>query len=595
MKAKTLVALVIASPFLTIEASGQRALQPAETRQIFQQLTSQPRRTWLPAGTIEAVCQAYQAPKTTDSAEIDGEIDRQLKEYQSNPNKRELAEEGQKMMLEAIPFNVRYKLSNEFTMTSRVIVKYDGQRFYWEIAVDSRTDSVVPEAALAGNFMTDQFDLGFNQKRIFAWDGEKYITYAATGANATVDAAGRLPSAVNGPLTAGLIPWGFGKFTFANLITAKIAATEAIADAKAQMQMTLTWADEPAVKLTLDPSKNYAVTAATLATPSNMLIDYLCSDYKQVGESWVPSKIVIERHDATTGKALHSEQWTLTTIDNAMPDADSFTVEFEPGTHIDYISPVTKTAQAYVTSSTGGDRILAERLAYAAMEGKQTQNCATAALKYTASQLGKPVSDSRLASLVGSNQQTNLRAMKTFAKNMGLYCRAVKTDLATLRGLDGVQAILYMPRKQHFVVLDEVDNRSVRLVDLSSDRFYYPQSVDSFPAQWSDGVALLLSRRPIRSRLNDLPNAALTGIVGGYWTCTRLYQKEDVVECAYDCPSTYEYYWTRFTCESAPAGSCQGAILVRWQECPCEYDSALACAANSEWTFHYMRGCNPPQ
>ena len=158
MNAKTVLTLIILSPFLTITALGQRTLQPDETRQILQRLTSQPRSTWLPAGTIQAIHQEYGSPKTLNETEIGGEIDKQIREYKDNPKKRELAEEGQKLKLEAMPFNVRYRMSNEFTMISQVTVKYDGDRFYWQIDVSSRKDSVKPDAALAGNFMTEQFD-----------------------------------------------------------------------------------------------------------------------------------------------------------------------------------------------------------------------------------------------------------------------------------------------------------------------------------------------------------------------------------------------------------------------------------------------------
>lgn len=592
MKARIFLVLAIVSPLLAVAASAQRTLQPDEIRGIFQQLTSQPRNTWLTAGTLEAIHQEYGAPKTTDPAEINREIDRQVEEYQANPNKPELAEEGQKMKLAAIPFNVRYKLANEFTMTSHVIVKYDGERFYWEITVDSRRDSVVPEAALAGNFETEQFDLNFNQKRIFAWDGEKYTTYTVSGANAIVDAAGRLPRGVNGPLTAGLIPWGRGLFSLANLTAATTVATEVAADGKTQVQMKLTWAGGSSTNLTLDSSKDYAVTAATLPVYSDVLVSYLCSDYKQVGGRWVPSRIVIERRDATSNNILHSDQWTLTAVSDTTPDPESFEIEFTPGTHIDYLSPVTKASQQYDWPAAGGTRLVADRLAYAATEGKEAQNCATVALKYAASLLGKPVSDSRLAHLVGSDRLTSLRAMKAFAKDMGLYCRAVQTDLATLRDLDGVQAILHIPGKQHYVVLDEVENQSVRLIDLSSSRFYYPQSVDSFPAQWPNGVALLLSNRPIRGRFSDLPDTALTAIVGGYWTCTKLYQQAYEVPCNQSCTSLYQVYFKRYTCESAPEGNCQGTVFVRYQESPCLMDYGQGiCGITYEWTYYYMRGC----
>ena len=59
--------------------------------------------------------------------------------------------------------------------------------------------------------------MSWNQRRIFAWDGQEYTTYSVSGGHADVDAAGKLQRAVTGPLTAGLIPWGYGRFSIANL------------------------------------------------------------------------------------------------------------------------------------------------------------------------------------------------------------------------------------------------------------------------------------------------------------------------------------------------------------------------------------------
>ena len=139
-------------------AFADRPLERAEILQILQEVTGQPRKTWIPAGTIEATHEEYKAPQTTDPNEINGQIAEKVQEYQANPNKRERAETLQKMRLDAIPFNIRYRLSNEYTMSSTSVVRFDGARFYWEINVDSRTDSVKPGKDLAGNFMTEQFN-----------------------------------------------------------------------------------------------------------------------------------------------------------------------------------------------------------------------------------------------------------------------------------------------------------------------------------------------------------------------------------------------------------------------------------------------------
>jgi len=151
MKTKNILLAVVFLLSVSCAAFADRELDRTEILQIFQQLTSQPRKTWISAGTIEATREEYKAPKTTDRNEINNQINQSVQEYQSSLDKRELTENLQKMKLDAIPFNVRYRLSNEYTMNSTVTVRYDGNRFYWEINVDSRNDSVKPGKDLAGN------------------------------------------------------------------------------------------------------------------------------------------------------------------------------------------------------------------------------------------------------------------------------------------------------------------------------------------------------------------------------------------------------------------------------------------------------------
>jgi hypothetical protein len=132
MKARFLLPVVVLLLCLTTLASGQRTLQSDEILQIFTKLTSEPRTAWIPAGTIGATHREQREPKITDSTVLADEIDKRVKEYKDKPNKIELTDELQKMKLAAIPFNVRYKLANRHTMDSTVVVKYDGERFYWE-------------------------------------------------------------------------------------------------------------------------------------------------------------------------------------------------------------------------------------------------------------------------------------------------------------------------------------------------------------------------------------------------------------------------------------------------------------------------------
>ena len=189
-------------------AFADRQFENAEIKQIFQQLTSQPRRTWIPAGSIEAIHEEYKAPKTMNTEDVKRRISEKITEYQDSSNKLESTETMQKMKLDAIPFNERYKLLNEFTMSSKETVRFDGERFYWEITVHSRKDSVTPSKELADNFMTEEFNLDWNERRVFVWDGENYTVYSLPVNCAVVDSTDATPHVVNGPLTAGVIPWG---------------------------------------------------------------------------------------------------------------------------------------------------------------------------------------------------------------------------------------------------------------------------------------------------------------------------------------------------------------------------------------------------
>jgi len=379
---------------------------------VFQHLTSQPRKTWIPAGTIQATHHEYAAAKVTDAAQVRDEIDRRIKEYQNSPDKPELTEELQKMKLDAIPFNVRFKLANEYTMDSQVTVRYDGERFYWAIDVDSRQDSIMPDSALAGNVMTEHFDLNFNQRRVVVWNGDTYAVYTASGKCATVDAAGRFPHAVNGPLTAGLIPWGYGRFSYANLSTANASATELDLGGTTQIQMSLAWPDGWSASVTLDPSRDYAVTACTLPGANDSLWSNSYDGYRQVAGAWVPSAISLERRDALTGRLLASDLWNLTNVDGKAPTPDQFVVAYETDTVVQYDSPVTSELSIYLhADSVDTDRLLADRIAYASGEGTKRQNCGTAAFAHVASRLGKSVSSSALESLVGSDGRTTLLAM----------------------------------------------------------------------------------------------------------------------------------------------------------------------------------------
>jgi hypothetical protein len=600
MKTNHFVSAVVLVLFTSCLAFADRPLEKAEILQIFEKLTSQLRKTWIPAGTIQAEREEYRAPKATDLSDIKGRIRKKITEYQSKLNKRELTENIQKMKLDAIPFNVRYELSNEYTMSSTVTVKFDGDRFYWEINVDSRKDLVKPGRELEGNFMTDQFDLDWNARRIFAWDGEKYTTYFLPGNQAIVDTTGRTPHFVNGPLTAGIIPWGYGYYNYENLTAADSSAVEKYVDGRTQVHLTLNNPDGSEMLFVMDPAKDYAVLSCLINGRGNKVVSNQYSGYQLVSGNWVPAILLLEQYEAGSNRLLARDLWNITSIDTDVPESYDFDVSYETDALIEYFSSVSEKSALYRHSDTiNTDQLLADRLAFAVNEGSLSQNCATAALKYAISQLGKEVTDQQLARLVsGWSRQTNLYSMKRFVQQMGLYCRIVKTDIQTLKGLDDCEAILYIPGKKHFVVLEAIDDKYVWSVDLASRKFYYRTDIDFFGMDWTEGVALLVSKSPIKGEYAEINENELANITGasGY-QCNILRQEDDVVFCEYvagECGGNYIEFKERWGCGPDDSGSCSQSKMVRYTRTPCIEDiqNPYGCKTIDEWISYYMRACD---
>ena len=579
---------------------ADRPLERAEILQIFEQLTSCPRKTWIPACTIEATHQEYKAAAITDANEINRRIAGEIQNYQGDLNKRELTEELQKMKLDAIPFNVRYELFNEYTMNSTVLLKFDGNRFYWEINVDSRTDSLKPRKDLTDNFMTEQFDLGANKRRIFAWDGQTYTTYFLPGNNATVDARVETPHAINGPLTAGLVPWGYGHYSYSNLCAAESTGVETTVDNQIRIDLTVREADGSEYHFLLDPIRAYALISCSITRSDGSISSRHYSDYEYISNRWVPKTILIEQLEAGSGRLMARDLWNLTTIDGNIPQTDTFDVPYESDALIEYFSDGSTRPVMYRHSNTvDTKRLLAERQVLVDSDGTQVRNCATIALKYVSSELGASIAEEDLASLVNqANGTTSLYDMKYFMQGYGLYCRAVKTDIKTITNLTGCKAILHIPGKNHFVVVERIDDQNVWTIDLSDDRFYYRTDIGFFDMDWTEGTALLVSNQPINGEFNEISDNNSINITGGAgYSCTKLLQTYNVIFCSEVgglCGGCYYVYYTRYGCEAAESGSCSTSMLVRYKKTPCIDDPEVpgACTGTGVWTSYYMKACN---
>ncbi len=601
MKTAVILCTVAVSLCLPSAAFSQTTLDQAKTESILKQLTSQPRKTWISAGTIQGTHYERRDPVITDSATIDEKIAQAVTEYKADTAKNETSTDPQELELKAIPFNVKYKLANTYTMTSTEVVDYDGERFRWEITTSSRTDSIRPDATVATNPLIDAFQPDVNKYRVFTWDGQGYATTCNGGETVVVDVDNRLPRSVNGPLTAGLIPWGNDKFSYDSLADADIVATNSFDGAVKTIHLSIAHSDGSATQVNLDPAKNYAVTSATLTTSSGFEVSYRLSDYASFDGQWVPSSVVVERKNVGEENQMPTvEQWSnIKVVSTAAPALNRFAVDLALNALVEYLTPAAASSSLYVNSGeTDMDTLLGERLAYGLGEGKRYQNCATVALQHVASQFGKPVPHAAMTDLVNTAGVTNLYDLKQSAQESGLYGRIVKTDVAGLRNLGTAKAILHLPSKSHFVVVDHVDNQYVWLVDLSNKTFYYPKSVASLPLEWTEGTALLLSDQPITGEFAGIPDAATKDTVGGTtgYACNRLIQEEDIVTCTQvgaDCQGLYIFFFEVWGCGPAASGTCSTHEIISRQYTPCVMDPVFGCTVFSNWYYKTTEACTP--
>jgi hypothetical protein len=296
---------------------------------------------------------------------------------------------------------------------------------------------------------------------------------------------------------------------------------------------------------------------------------------------------------------LRSDKWDFGTVSTAVPGPEKFSVSLGAGTAVEYYSTMSSKASVYrYSNAVDTDLLLAERLAYAAGEGSQLQNCGTASLQYAATQMGKTPTASQLAQLIDADGQTTMYDLKQCAQRLGLYCRVVRTDLATLETLSGCKAILHLPGQDHFVVLDHVDDRYAWAVDLSKDAFYCRMDRAFMANDWSDGVALLISNQPITGAFSDLSDGSLRNIHGGAgWSCTELLQEEWIIPCddagGYNCYGYFQWYFERWGCESAPSGTCTTSQYARMAGNDCYWDVfGGSCQVTGTWDWYGMAACN---
>jgi bacteriocin-like protein len=558
MKIRDFVPAVILLFIAQSLALADRQLNRTEILQIFKTLTNQPRKTWIPCGVIEAT-------------------------------------------------HLEYKPSNGYMIESTVVVKYDGDRFYWETNIDSYTRQTEPQLNPRSNSSGDDFDLSWNKKRVFAWDGERYTMYFRPSNRAIVNEnPNDVLITVNGPLTAGIIPWGYGMYTLESLSAAESSAVEVVVNAQKQVHLTLKKADTPEMVFVLDPTKDYAVLSCSASRLGCLSVTKTYGNYKLVSSGWIPTSIIIEQYNRSkkSPELLSYDCWDFTSIRVSSPHPASFCIQYETDALVEYYSLTTDKPLSYrYYDEVDIDSLLQERLSIASAHNTQAQNCATLAVKYVLARLGKNVTGEELAELVNEpNKVTSLYALRQFSQELGFHCLAVKTDIATLKNLNACQVILHLPGPNHFVVLEYIDDEYIWIIDLDSNKLYYRTKLNLFKLDWNAGIALIVSNEPLNltGNFTELSDEQLNEIIGGFpkYDCTDLIQEYDVVFCSEMigglCGSVYIKFYNRYGCEEDPnGGTCAGTDLVGNVWCVCIEDpqNPGACVGTGDWYSQYIRAC----
>lgn len=540
-------------------AYADRQLSRNETLQLFQALTAQPRETWITAGTIDAIHQ-------------------------------------------------RYIASDGYFTESNVVVKFDGDRFWWGINTVPKQGQVNTRQELLNRKVAKNT----NAKRIFVWDGEKFTRYFKSDKHATVTENPSNPALVRGPLTAGVIPWGHGIYTYQELSNIESVAEEIdLGNGEKKIRLVLKKSNIYEIEFVLDPSKDNAVLSWKLKYTGLPIIVQSYGNYQLFTNKWLPQNITIERYDnSKSPAALFSyDEWNFHSIDLNQPNSDSFGVIYEDDTLVELrLSGSNKSLLYHSLGRTDTDFLLQYKRAIME-DNSQAKNCATVAMEYIAAQLGKQACETELAALINRpDNKTTLYNLKQFAQELGLNCYAAKTNIQGLKSLkrEQCQVILHMTGDDHYVVLGHINDKYAWIVDLESSRFHYRIDIGTFKMMWSEGIAMLISNEPLTASdaFTGLGNEQISQITGGAMVfnmkCTEVIQEPDVIFCSDPvfglCGGLYTDFTKLWGCgEGEDGDECMGDIVIGNASLLCINDPQEPwgeCITDEDWRVQYMRACD---
>jgi hypothetical protein len=223
--------------------------------------------------------------------------------------------------------------------------------------------------------------------------------------------------------------------------------------------------------------------------------------------------------------------------------------------------------------------------------------CGIIAMQYVAEKLGKAATLKELQEMVhGNGRDVSFFQLKAIAEKLGLYACAVKVDLVTIGALD-YEKILYLPETKHFVVVGHIDEKYVRLIDLSSNRFYYRDTIEHLNSMWQ-GQVLLVDNKSLylASPIIELPYEETCKIIGGgCQKCDKKLQDAADFPCqevSGECGGEHTVYYQRYGCGSASTSPCNETGMVGHKSEACVSDpNTQNCTGDGEWASSSIQAC----
>jgi hypothetical protein len=560
MKNKIIVALFILISTMTSSLFADRVLERSEIVNIIEHLTNNPQQRWITQGTIEATLQSFNS------------------------------------------------ITNH-TTESNEIIRYDGNKFYWEINIIS--DKL--DKRQNNSESPDEKDTYLNTKRIFTWDGQWYNMYfvPAKHAISTQNLTDISPT-ITGCLTAGIIPWGNGIYSYNNLLSSELEAKEIESNEQKLIHLTIKNLNGIELLLVLDPTKDYAAMSSSIKDSGNSCIQQEYSNHILTNGRWIPSTILIERYtDCLKSKRLISyDYWTFNRISTDKPAETTFNAAYENNTLIEY-RPSSNNGSLFCQYSSRIDTksLLDKKLTALKNSGEYRQNCATSALKYAIESFSKYITDSDFAVLVNkSDGGTSLLTMQQYSKSVGLQSLAARIDVQLLNNTADCKAILYLPWNNHYVVFSHIENNNVWVIDMTNNKFCYSIPIEKFSSKEAKAncVVLFISNKAIsiNGTFAEISNDELAGIIGsaisaiGEYSCTDLIQSYNVQFCTEPigiiCMGEYRVWFNRYGCkEDVNGGECTGTSLLGNVFSPCVEDPYYPgnCDITGIWYGQNIHAC----